>query len=97
EAKEVFEEVIAPLRGSRCPCTFKATRDSISAVAISVGVFPAEALFFDPCCGGFRANVCGTGGAVGFSKAVSAGDKGYGFFVVRRHASERFPDVARSC
>src|SRR5690606_13286677 len=69
----------------------------ISAMAFAIGVFPAEALFFDPCRGGFRANVCGTGGAVGFSKAVSAGDKGYGFFVVHRHTPERFADVTRSC
>ena len=90
-----FQVVVVPSDGRFRPSAFNAARDGIGALAAAKAVFPAEALFLEACAFGFRTNVfVGIGSAMRLAESVPAGDKRDGFFVVHRHASKGFANVA---
>src|SRR5580704_16274881 len=81
-AKQVREEVVAPLRRRRGPNDFQAAADRVATLARAKLALPAEALLLDA--GGFRlwAHQGSFASAVGFAKAVPAGNQRNRFFVV---------------
>src|SRR5262249_36126390 len=72
---------------------FRAAGDRVGPFARAEFALPAETLLLDR--GGFRLrpHECRIAGAVGFAEGVTAGDQRDGFFVVHRHAAERFTNV----
>ena len=95
KTEEVFEVVVAPLRGRRGPNAFQSARDGVGSSAGVEGVLPTGALLGDggPC--GLSTDVlAGIGRTVCFSKGVSAGDQRHGLLVVHGHAAEGLADVA---
>src|SRR6266404_9603800 len=95
-AKQVREEVIAPLRRRGGPNNFQAAADRVASYARAEFTPPAEALLLEG--GGFRLwpQQGGIASAVSFAKGVTSGDQCDGFLVIHRHAGKRFTDVARS-
>ena len=92
-AEQVPEEVVAPLRRRRGPDDFQAAGDRVTSFAGAEFALPAEALLLDA--GGFRlrAHERRIAGAVGFAEGVTAGNQRDRFFVVHRHAAERFANI----
>src|SRR5579871_1386366 len=96
ELEEIVEEVVAPLGRRLRPDDFKAAADRVTTVTFAEFVVPAETLKLDVGAFGFSADViCGNSRAVRFAKGVTTGNERDGFFVVHRHATEGFADVAR--
>ena len=92
-AKEVLEEVVAPLRRRGRPGDLQAAGDGVAALAGAKTAGPAEPLLFEAAGFGFVGDVRGIAGTVGLAEAVAAGDQCDGFFVIHRHARERVADV----
>ena len=94
-AKKVFEIIVTPFSWGCSPSTFKSTGDGISTISGTERIFPTFTLFFDAGSSRFWSNVfawiCG---AMCFTKRMTTSDKCNGFFVVHRHASKGFADVA---
>src|SRR5712691_11804376 len=74
-AKQVREEVVAPLRRRRGPNDFQAAANRVPALARAKFALPAETLLLDG--GGFRlcANQFRIAGAVGFAEGVTASNQ----------------------
>src|SRR5260370_29601848 len=67
----------------------------MGAIAVAIGVLPAQALLLDVGALGFAADIPDRiGSTVGFSERVPAGDECNSLVVIHRHAAERLPDVA---
>jgi len=95
KTKEVFEVVVAPLRGRRGPDALQSTGDGVGSCSSSKGVLPPCALLGDGGSSRLGPNVlAGVGCTVGLAKGVSPCDQGHGFLVVHRHATKRLADVA---
>ena len=94
-AEQVFEEVVAPLRGRGGPGDFEAAGDCVAALAGAEAVSPAEALLVEAGRFGLGCHVRRGGGAVGLAEGVAADDERDGFFVVHGHAAEGVADVVR--
>src|SRR5579872_1663704 len=86
-AKEILEEVVAPLRGRLCPGDFQAAADGVAALAFAKLALPAQALFFNVCRLWLGAHQFGIAGAVGFSESVSASDERVRLLIVHCHAA----------
>ena len=93
-AEEVFKIVIAPLRWGGGPCSLESAGNGVFGVAFAVGVLPAKAHFFHGCPCGLPANEAWVSCTVHFTKGVSTGHQGHGFFVVHGHATKGFAHVA---
>ena len=94
-AEQVFEEVVAPLRGRAGPGDFQAAGDRVSAFAGAEAVLPAQALLLEAGRFRIRPHVGRRAGAVGLAEGMAAGDERHRFLVVHRHARERLADIAR--
>ncbi len=94
-AEQVFEEVVAPLRGRGGPGDFQAAGDRVSALAGAKAVLPAQALLVEA--GRFRGRThIGRGaGSVGLAEGVAAGDERHRLLVVHRHPREGLADIPR--
>src|SRR6202043_3100941 len=72
------------------------TADGVSTKTFAEFILPAEALILNVGTFWFGAYILsGNGSAVGFAESVSAGNECDRFFVVHRHAGERFADIPR--
>src|SRR5258708_4582721 len=95
-AEQVLEEVVAPFARGRGPDDIDAAGDRVIAFARDEFILPGEALLVDGGALGFGADIdLRIGGAVGLAESMAAGDQRDGFFVIHRHALERFANVAR--
>src|SRR5208282_634240 len=94
--EEVVEEVVAPLRGRCGPSNFQAAANGVSPATFAKFILPSEALLLDAGTFWLVAHILsGNGSAVGFAESVTAGNECDCFFVIHRHAGERFPDIPR--
>ncbi len=92
-AKQVVEEVVAPLCRLGGPDDFQAAGDGVAALAGAETVPPAEALFFEAGGFGLTAHIGWRSGAVSLAEGVAARDQRDGFFVVHGHAPEGLADI----
>src|ERR1700679_849642 len=92
-AKEVREEVVAPLGRRRGPGNFETAGVGIAPLSGAEAALPAEALLLDG--GGlrFRADIACGARAMGLAERVPAGDERHRLLVVHRHAAERLANV----
>ena len=94
-AKQVFEEVVAPLGGRGGPGDFQAAGDGVAAKAAAVLADPAQALVRDVAGLGLLAHQRGVARAVRLAKGVATGDQRHSLLIVHGHAGEGVADVAR--
>src|ERR1700687_1382442 len=93
-AEQVGEEVVAPLRWSCGPNDFQAAADGVTTKTFAKFILSPQALILDVGTFWFGAYILsGNGSAVRVAEGVSAGSECDRFFVVHRHAGERFPDI----
>src|SRR6202167_1073895 len=93
-AEQVLEEVVAPFRRRRGPDDLEAAGDRVISFAGAEFILPPEALLLDGRAFGFGTDIdLGVSGAVRLAEGMAARDQRDGFFVVHRHALERFTDV----
>src|SRR6187551_2972779 len=98
EAKQVFEEVIAPFCWRSSPCTFETTGNGVCSGACAKGIFPTKALLLNTCCRWFLADIfTWVSCSVGLTKGVTTCNQRYRFLVIHRHAAEGFANVASRC
>ena len=91
--EQVLEEQVAPLGRRLGPGDFRAAGDGVGAEAGAMLALPAEALILERPAFRVRAHQRRIAGAVGLAEGMAAGNQGDGFFVVHRHAEERFADI----
>ena len=95
-AEQVLEEVVAPLRRRCGPNDLDTAGDRVIAFAGAEFILPAEALLLDGRAFGFGAYVdLRIGGTVSLAEGMAASDQRDRFFVIHRHALERFANIPR--
>src|ERR1700732_47965 len=95
-AEQCVKVPVVPLYRARGPCAFQTAGDRVGAFTAAESVCPAEALLLNGGALRFGADIFARlGSTVGFSERVPAGNESNGLFVIHRHASERFADIAR--
>ena len=93
--EQEVEVAVVPLGGLLGPGALKATGNGVFSVARTQRILPTQTLFGNR--GGLwlRTHVLtGVSRTVCLTKGVTTGDKSNGFFVVHRHPSEGFANVA---
>src|SRR4030067_428929 len=95
-AKQVSEEVVAPLRWRGGPSDLQAAGDRVTAFAGAEAALPTEALLLDTGRFWLRPDMGRRAGAVGFAEGVTASDERNRLFVVHGHASKNLADILGS-
>src|ERR1700757_4150569 len=88
-AKQVFKEVVTPLRRRTGPDDFQAAGERIRALAGAKAVLPTEALLLNRSTLRLRSHLGAWARAVRLAKGVAARNQGNGFFVIHRHATRK--------
>src|ERR1700735_2760588 len=82
-AKQVREEVIAPLRRRRGPNDFQAAADSVTTKTFAKFILPSKPLILDGSTFWLGPYILsGNGSAVGFAEGVPPGNERNGFLVI---------------
>src|SRR5271163_1885235 len=95
EAKQVLEEVVAPLRWRLRPSYFEPAANRIATLAGPELAKPAETLRCDISGLWLRTHHGHIARAVGLAEAVPARDQCHRLFIVHRHATECLANIAR--
>src|SRR5271170_2824105 len=95
EAKQVLEEVVAPLRWCLRPSYFEPAANRIATFAGPEFAEPAETLRCDIRGLWLRTHQGHIARAVGLAEAVPARDQCHRLFIVHRHATECLADIPR--
>src|SRR5689334_11992347 len=93
--EQILEEVIAPLGRGRGPDDFEAATNRVFADAGVEFALPAKALLLDGCTFGLGTDEFCIARTMRLAKGVAAGDESNRLFIIHRHASKSFPNVAR--
>src|SRR5579862_5444370 len=91
--EKIFEVVVAPLRRGRGPNHFQTAADRVTSFARLELALPAEALLLDAGSFGDCTYIGRIASSVSFTESMTAGNQRNRFFVVHRHAAERFANV----
>src|ERR1700757_4751406 len=80
--KQVFKEVVTPLRRRTGPDDFQAAGERIRALAGAKAVLPAETLILDGSTLRLRSHMGAGARAMSFAEGVAARNQGNGFFII---------------